>query len=212
LHYTRAYCASVSDPDPHQAMNALYGLAKISFRNDNTSELQNHVQCSESLLDYHLQNQTDVNTLSNYITLSLMYYELTGDTRESIRLEEKALDAAREMAPTLETYQFEDHQELMLILQMNLMDRGLLVMQDIIDGKNQSAKDHLDTIITRYQSLTEFTTVWSWEAFDRWQEKTRSKRSKKIDDLVTELRIALDKDRPADSLQRLYRVLAEIER
>jgi len=244
LHYTRAYCASVSDPDPHQAMNALYGLAKISFRNDNTSELQNHVQCSESLLDYHLQNQTDVNTLSNYITLSLMYYELTGDTRESIRLEEKALDAAREMAPTLETYQFEDHQELMLILQMNLMEgyltlgeslpinkihedlknnpmledgdrlvaRGLLVMQDIIDGKNQSAKDHLDTIIKRYQSLTEFTTVWSWEAFDRWQEKTRSKRSKKIDDLVTELRIALDKDRPADSLQRLYRVLAEIER
>ena len=244
MHYTRAYCASVSDPDPHQAMNALYGLAKISFRNDNTSELQNHVQCSESLLDYHLQNQTDVNTLSNYITLSLMYYELTGDTRESIRLEEKALDAAREMAPTLETYQFEDHQELMLILQMNLMEgyltlgeslpinkihedlknnpmledgdrlvaRGLLVMQDIIDGKNQSAKDHLDTIITRYQSLTEFTTVWSWEAFDRWQEKTRSKRSKKIDDLVTELRIALDKDRPADSLQRLYRVLAEIER
>jgi len=243
VHYQRSYCASVSDPDPHQAMNALYGLAKISFRNQSTAELQNHVQCSESLLDYHLQTDPDVSTLSNYITLSLMYYELTGDTRESIRLEEKALDAAREMAPTLETYQIEDHQELMLILQMNLMEgyltlgeslpineihedlknnpmledgdrlvaRGLLVMQDIIDGKDQSARDHLNTIINRYKSLNEFNTVWSWEAFDRWQEKTRSQRNKRIDDLVTELRVALDRERPADSLSRLYRVLGALE-
>ena len=243
VHYQRAYCASVSDPDPHQAMNALYGLAKISWLDQNLSELQTHVQCSESLLDYHLQTDQDVNTLNNYITLSLMYYELTGDTRESIRLEEKALDAARAMAPTLEAYEVEDHQELMMILQMNLMEgyltlgeslpinqihaelknnpmledgdrlvaRGLLVMQDLIDGENQSARNHLNTLINRYKSLSEFTTVWSWSAFDRWQEKTKSNRRKKIDDLVKELRVVLSPDRPADSVQRLYRILASIE-
>ena len=243
VHYQRSYCASVSDPDPHQAMNALYGLAKISWLNQDLAEMQNHVQCSESLLDYHLQTVQDVNTLNNYITLSLMYYELTGDTRESIRLEEKALDAARAMAPTLEAFQLEDHQQVMLILQMNLMEgyltlgeslpinkihaelknnpmledgdrliaRGLLVMQDLIDGKNQSARDHLNTLINRYKSLSEFTTVWSWSAFDRWQEKTKSNRSKKVDDLVKELRVVLSPDRPADSVPRLYRVLASIE-
>jgi len=222
VHYQRSYCASVSDPDPHQAMNALYGLAKISFRNQSTAELQNHVQCSESLLDYHLQTDPDVSTLSNYITLSLMYYELTGDTRESIRLEEKALDAAREMAPTLETYQIEDHQELMLILQMNLME-GYLTLGESLpineiheDLKNNPMLEDGDRlvargIINRYKSLNEFNTVWSWEAFDRWQEKTRSQRNKRIDDLVTELRVALDRERPADSLSRLYRVLGALE-
>ena len=243
LHYQRSYCASVSNPDPHQAMNALYGLAKISWINDDMTQMQNHVQCSESLLDYHLQTAPDVNTLNNYITLALMYYELTGDTRESIRLEEKALDAARDMAPTLEKYQFEDHQELMLILQMNLMEgyltlgesvpiyqlhedlknnpmledgdrlvaRGLLVMQDLIDNKPESARDNLNRLIKRYQPLSEFTTVWSWDAFDRWQEQTRSSRTKKVDDLVKELRVVLDPDRPADSVQRLYRILAQID-
>ena len=43
-----------------------------------------------------------------------------------------------------------------------LIARGLLVMQDLIDGKNQSARDHLNTLINRYKSLSEFTTVWSW--------------------------------------------------
>jgi len=243
VHYQRSYCASVSDPNPHQAMNAMYGLAKISWRNQDVAQLQNHVQCSESLLDYHLQTDPDVNTLNNYITLALMYYELTGDTRESIRLEEKALDSARAMAPTLETYQIEDHQELMLILQMNLMEgylvlgesepmykihedlksnpmleegdrlvaRGLLAMQDLIDGNNQSASDHLNALSNRYQALTEFTTVWSWDAFDRWQEQTKSKRSRKVDDLVREIRVVLDSARPADSVQRFFRILAAIE-
>ena len=243
IHYQRSYCASVSDPNPHQAMNAMYGLAKISWRNQDIAQLQNHVQCSESLLDYHLQTDPDVNTLNNYITLALMYYELTGDTRESIRLEEKALDSARAMAPTLETFQIEDLQELMLILQMNLMEgylvlgesepmyklhedlkanpmleegdrlvaRGLLAMQDLIDGDNQSASDHLNALANRYQALTEFTTVWSWDAFDRWQEKTKSKRSKKVDDLVKEIRVVLDSARPADSVQRFYRILATID-
>ena len=243
VHYQRSYCASVSNPDPHQAMSALYGLAKISWRNQNLAEMQNHVQCSESLLDYHLRTDQDIDTLYNYITVSLMHYELTGDTRESIRLEEKAIAAARAMAPTLEAHQLEDHQRLMLILQMNLMEgyltlgesipinkiyaelknnpmledgdrlvaRGLLVMQDLIDGENQLARDRLNSIINRYKSLSEFTTVWSWSAFDRWQEKTRANRSKTVDDMVTGLRIVLSPDRPADSLQRLYQILASIE-
>jgi len=98
LHFTRAYCSSVSNADPHEAMNSLYGLAKLSWQRQETDKLLNYVQCSENLLDYHLQADPDVNTLNNYITLALMHYELTGDTRESIRIEEKGLAAARELA------------------------------------------------------------------------------------------------------------------
>jgi len=243
IHYQRSYCASVTNPDPHLAMNALYGLAKISWREQNQAEMQNHVQCSESLLDYNLRTDQNINKLYNYITVSLMHFELTGDTKEAIRLEEKAIAAARAIAPTLESDNLEDYQKLMLILQMNLMEgyltlgeptpidkiylelknnplledgdmlvaQGLLIMQDLIDGENQSARDRLNTLINRYKSLSEFSTVWSWSAFDRWQEKSRSGRSKKVDDLIKELRIVLSADRPADSVPRLYRVLASIE-
>ncbi len=242
LHYTRAYCASVSNPDPHEAMNSMYGLAKIAFLANDMQQVNNYTQCSEDLLDYHLREEPDVNTLNNYITLALMHYELTGDTRESIRVEEKGLDAVRELAPTAEDYEVEDLLEVMLILQMNLMEgyltlgeseplyelfedlksnpmledgdrlvaQGLLAMQDLVDGKRDSARDHLLRIIPRYKTLTEFTTVWSWDAFDRWQEKTRSSRSATVDAQIEELRIALDSERPPDSLQRLNKVLTEL--
>ena len=171
-----------------------------------------------------------------------MYYELTGDTRESIRLEEKAVDAARALAADLETHEVEDHLQLMLILQMNLMEgyltlgesqpifelheelksnpmledgdrlvaRGLLVMQDLVDGNKTRAADNLQILINRYRALSEFTTVWSWTAFDRWQEKTKSNRSKSVDDTIRELRTVLATDRPTDSLQRLNAILASI--
>ncbi len=242
IHYTRAYCASVSNPDPHEAMNSMYGLAKIAWLAKDMQQVDNYTQCSEDLLDYHLQTEPDVNTLNNYITLALMHYELTGDTRESIRVEEKGLVAARELAPTAEDYQIEDLLEVMLILQMNLMEgyltlgesaplyrlyedlksnpmledgdrlvaQGLLVMQDIVDNKKESAKNHLLRIIARYKTLTEFTTVWSWDAFDRWQEETKSSRSAIVDEQIKDLRIALASDRPPDSLQRLTKVLSEM--
>jgi len=242
VHFTRAYCSSVSDPDPHEAMNSLYGLAKISWQRNEQDKLHNYVQCSENLLDYHLQTDPDVNTLNNFITLALMHYELTGDTRESIRIEEKGMTAARDLAPTIEDHQIEDHLEVMLILQMNLMEgyltlgeseplyslhedlksnpmledgdrlvaRGLLAMQDLVDNNQASARKHLEVISARYRTLTEFTTVWSWDAFDRWQESTKSERSKTVDDQIKELRIILSTDRPADSQQRLSSLLAEL--
>jgi len=242
VHYTRAYCASVSNADPHEAMNSMYGLAKISFLAGDRQQVDNYTQCSEDLLDYHLQAEPDVNTLNNYITLALMHYELTGDTRESIRVEEKGLAAARELAPTAEEFQVEDLLEVMLILQMNLMEgyltlgeteplyllfedlksnpmledgdrlvaQGLLAMQDLVDDNKDSAREHLLRIIARYRTLTEFNTVWSWDAFDRWQEKTKSTRSAEVDEQIKELRIALDVERPADSLQRLNKVLAAV--
>ena len=242
IHYTKAYCASVSNPDPHEAMNSMYGLAKIAWLEDDIQQVDNYTQCSEDLLDYHLREEPDVNTLNNYITLALMHYELTGDTRESIRVEEKGLTAARELMPTAEPHEVEDLLEVMLILQMNLMegyltlneteplyrlhedlksnpmledgDRlvalGLLAMQDLVDNNQASAKEHLLRIIPRYKAMTEFTTVWSWDAFDRWQEETKSSRSATVDEQIKELRIALDTERPQDSLQRLNRVLAAI--
>ena len=85
---------------------------------------------------------------------------------------------------------------------------GLLAMQDLVDDNKESAKQHLLRIIPRYKTLTEFTTVWSWDAFDRWQEETKSSRSSTVDEQIRDLRIALDTERPADALQRLNRVLA----
>ena len=242
IHYERTFCASVSDPDPDQAMSALYGLARIAWRDQDAGLLNSHVGCSEELLDYHLQNDPDVDTLYNYITLSLMHYEFLDDTREAIRLEEKALSAARELATSAEPGDREEHLGLMLTLQMNLMegyltigesepmkrlydelksnplledgDRlvalGLLVMQDLIDGENESARGTMTNIITRYQTLAEFTTIWSWSAFDRWQIKTRLDRTDAIDSMIKDLRLALAADRPADSVQKLSRVLASI--
>ena len=83
-------------------------------------------------------------------------------------------------------------------------------MQDLIDGKEQAARDNLELIIDRYERLVEFNTIWSWSAFDRWQEASRSTRSESIDGMVKELRIALAADRPADGVQRLYGVRASI--
>jgi len=91
-----------------------------------------------------------------------------------------------------------------------LVARGLLAMQDLVDNNIESARNHLATITTRYKTLTEFTTVWSWDAFDRWQEATKSERSAKVDSQIKELRIVLSPDRPADSLQRLASLAASI--
>ena len=242
LHYQKTFCASVSNAYPDQAMSALYGMSKIAWLNQDSATLDNRVQCSESLLDYHLQNEVDVGTLYNYITLSLMHYEFLDDGREAIRLEEKALASARRLITSATEEEREEHLGLMLTLQMNLMegyltigesepmyrlyeelksnalledgDRlvalGLLVMQDLIDGKNQAARDNLELIIDRYERLVEFNTIWSWSAFDRWQEASRSTRSESIDGMVKELRIALAADRPTDGVQRLYGVRASI--
>jgi len=240
VHYTRAYCASVSNPDPHEAMTALYGLARISWLADDTQQVSHYTQCSEDLLDYHLRQEPDVNTLSNFITLALLLYELTGDSGESIRVKEKGLAAARELMPDVEEHELEVVREVMLILQMNLMevyltlneteplnqlydelkgnpmleegDRlvalGLLAMQDLIDNNHASAREHLRRITTRYQALAEFTTMWSWEAIDRWHEETESTRSAIVNEQIKDIRLALSNERPADSMQRLYRVLA----
>ena len=83
-------------------------------------------------------------------------------------------------------------------------------MQDLVDNNQASARKHLEVISARYRTLTEFTTVWSWDAFDRWQESTKSERSKTVDDQIKELRIILSTDRPADSQQRLSSLLAEL--
>lgn len=240
IHYTRAYCASVSNPDPHEAMTALYGLARISWLANDMQQVSHYTHCSENLLDYHLQREPDVNTLNNYITLALLHYELTGDPRESISVKEKGLAAARKLMPDVEEHELEVVREVMLILQMNLMevyltlnepeplyelyeeiksnpmleegDRlvalGLLAMQDLIDNKHESARAHLLRIITRYQTLTEFTTMWSWEAIDRWHEETESTRSASVNEQIKDLRLALSNERPPDSMQRLSRVLA----
>jgi hypothetical protein len=240
VHYTRAYCASVSNPDPHEAMTALYGLARISWLADDTQQVSHYTQCSEDLLDYHLRQEPDVNTLSNFITLALLLYELTGDSGESIRVKEKGLAAARELMPDVQEHELEVVREVMLILQMNLMevyltlneteplnqlydelkgnpmleegDRlvalGLLAMQDLIDNNHASAREHLRRITTRYQALAEFTTMWSWEAIDRWHEETESTRSAIVNEQIKDIRLALSNERPADSMQRLYRVLA----
>ena len=240
IHYTRAYCASVSDPDPHEAMTALYGLARISWLANDMQQVGHYTHCSEDLLDYHLQREPDVNTLNNYITLALLHYELTGDPRESISVKEKGLAAARKLMPGVEEHELEVVREVMLILQMNLMevyltlnepeplyqlyeelksnpmleegDRlvalGLLAMQDLIDNKHESARAHLLRIITRYQALAEFTTMWSWEAIDRWYEETESTRSAAVNEQIKDIRLALSNERPPDSMQRLSRVLA----
>ena len=91
-----------------------------------------------------------------------------------------------------------------------LVALGLLVMQDLIDGNTQSARETMNNIMVRYQTLAEFTTIWSWSAFDRWQLKTKSSRSSEVDTLIRELRLALAADRPPDSLQKLSRVLAAL--
>jgi len=91
-----------------------------------------------------------------------------------------------------------------------LVARGLLAMQDLVDNKKGSARNHLEVIAARYKTLTEFTTVWSWDAFDRWQEATKSERSQTVDDQIKELRIILSPDRPTDSLQRLNALRAQL--
>lgn len=240
IHYTRAYCASVSNPDPHEAMTALYGLARISWLADNMQQVGHYTQCSEDLLEYHLRREPDVYTLNNYITLALLHYELTGDPRESISVKKKGLAAARKLMPGVEEHELEVVQEVMLILQMNLMevyltlnepeplkqlydelksnpmlqegDRlvalGLLAMQDLIDNNHESARAHLTRIITRYQALAEFTTMWSWEAIDRWHEETEPTRNASVNEQIKDIRLALSNERPVDSMQRLTRVLA----
>jgi len=224
-------------------MNALYGLAKLSATNDNTESLQGYIACSESLLDYHTRTGVDLETLHNFVTLSLMHYEFAGDAAESIRLEEKALASVKELAASAPEGEQSSHLDIMMTLQMNLMEgyltlgngdkmwelheelksnpkledgdrliaRGMLIMQDIADGNSERALQHLDVVIKRYQSLAEFTTIWSWEAFDRWMDDTRDDRTNFVHNSIHDLRLILTPERPTDSLQTLYRIRAELQ-
>jgi len=241
-HYRRAFCASVADPNPDQAMNALYGMARIAWLNQDSGLLNSRVDCSESLLDYHLRKGADVATLHHYVSLALMHYEFMDDSREAIRLQEKALSSVRELMSGADAENYDEHLSLMLTLQLNLMegyitvnesepmvrlyeevnqnpvledsDRlvalGMLVMQNLIDGNNKAARENLSLIIERYQTLAEFTTLWSWDAFDRWQLETVSSRSKKLDTQIRDLRLALSAERPPNSIQKLYSVLSSL--
>ena len=242
IHYERTFCASVADPNPDQAMNALYGLARIAWLDEDAGLLNNRVECSENLLDYHLQKAADIGTLHHYVSLALMHYEFLDDTREAIRLQEKALASARVLLASAEAEDRDEHLSLMLTLQLNLMEAyitvndsepmyrlydevnsnplledsdrlvalGMLVMQDLIDGNTGAARENLSVVISRYRTLAEFTTLWSWDAFDRWQQDTKSTRSEELDSKIRDLRLALSVERPPDAMQRLLRVLGSI--
>lgn len=236
VHYQRTFCASVADPDPDQAMSGLYGLARIAYQEGDMALVESRVQCSESLLDYHLRQTTSIATLHHYVSLALMHYEFLDDTNEAIRLQEKALSAARVLLSKSEAEDHNEHLSLMLTLQLNLMegyitinqsqpmrelydeinqnplledsDRlvalGMLVMQALIDGNPQEARHDLAEIVSRYQSLAEFNTLWSWDAFDRWQEDSRDQRTDLLDDQIRDIRLALSPPRSSQSLQLLF--------
>lgn len=242
VHYQRTFCASVSDPDPDQAMNALYGLARIGFQRQESGLVAARVECSEDLLEFHLQKKTSIATLHHYVSLALMHYEFLDDPQEAIVLQEKALAKARELMSTAEVEFHDDHLSLMLTLQLNLMegyitvnqtepmeamyeevnqnpllgdaDRlialGMLVMQDLITNNNSRARASLLEIIRRYQTMSEFSTLWSWTAFDRWQADTLNDRSKTLDDQIREIRLALAPPLSSAAMTRLNRLLAEL--
>lgn len=242
IHYQRTFCASVSDPDPDQAMNALYGLARIGFEREQSDLVSARVACSEDLLDYHLRKQTSIATLHHYVSLALMHYEFLDDQHEAIRLQEKALASARELLANADPEYHDDHLSLMLTLQLNLMegyitvnqvapmqtmyeevnqnplltdaDRlialGMLVMQDLITDNKARARDNLNEIVRRYRTLSEFSTQWSWSAFDRWQIDTAAERDATLDNAIREIRLALAPPRSASSIERLMRLLAEL--
>jgi len=240
LHFQRTFCASVSDPNPDQAMSALYGLARIAYQSEDMTLLGHRVDCSESLLDYHLSREITVDTLHHYVSLALMHYEFLDDTREAIRLQEKALATLRVLLASADINNRDEHLNLMLTLQLNLMegyitinqsapmeeifdeinrnprlgdaDRlvalSMLVMQYLIDGNVVAARTNLSELIQRYESLAEFTTLWSWSAFNRWLEKSRDQRTARLDQQMSDLRDALSPPKSPESLGTLYRLLA----
>ena len=242
IHYQRTFCASVSDPDPDQAMNALYGLARIGYQREESDLVAARVECSEDLLEYHLRKQTNIATLHHYVSLALMHYEFLDDQEEAIRLQEKALASARVLLANAEPEYHDDHLSLMLTLQLNLMegyitvnqtepmvamydevnqnpllsdaDRlialGMLVMQDLITGNKTRARSNIIEIVRRYQTLAEFSTLWSWSAFDRWQLDTAAQRSETLDRQIREIRLALAPPRSAQAVNRLNRLRAEL--
>lgn len=242
LHFQRTFCASVSDPDPDQAMSALYGLTRIAHQENDMGLVRDRVDCSESLLDFHLSKETSVATLHHYVSLALMHYEFLDDTEEAIRLQEKALEKLRVLLASADVANRDEHLGLMLTLQLNLMegyitindsapmaemfdevnrnprlgdaDRlvalSMLIMQNLTDDNPQQARINLTELIQRYEGLQEFTTLWSWDAFNRWLEGSKEERSETLDQQLRDLRDALSPPKSAQSLATLYQLLSEL--
>ncbi|MBX2825641.1 MAG: hypothetical protein KTR33_12980 [Gammaproteobacteria bacterium] len=241
-HYQRTYCASVADPDPDQAMSALYGMARIAWINEDMGLVRNRVDCSETLLEYHLNQSISVDNLHHYVSLALMHYEFLDDTREAIRLQEKALETLRVLLSSADPENRDEHLNLMLTLQLNLMegyitindaapmeelfdeinrnprlgdaDRlvalSMLIMQNLIDGNTAEARTNLAELIQRYEALAEFTTLWSWDAFNRWLETSVGDRPVKLDQQMRDLRDALSPPKSAESLSTLYQLMSQL--
>ncbi|MBX2886982.1 MAG: hypothetical protein KTR32_43950, partial [Granulosicoccus sp.] len=242
LHFQRTFCASVSDPDPDQAMSALYGLARIAHQESDMILVRNRVDCSESLLEYHLSKEISVGTLHHYVSLALMHYEFLNDTEEAIRLQEKALEKLRVLLASADAADRDEHLGLMLTLQLNLMegyitvndsdpmedmfdevnrnprlgdaDRlvalSMLIMQNLTLGDHDKARLNLAELIQRYEGLQEFTTLWSWDAFNRWLEASRDQRSAVLDQQLKDLRDSLSPPKSAKSLATLYQLMSTL--
>ena len=243
LHFQRTFCASVSDPDPDQAMSALYGLTRIAHLDNDMALVSARVDCSESLLDFHLSKEISVATLHHYVSLALMHYEFLNDTEEAIRLQEKALEKLRVLLASADAAERDEHLGLMLTLQLNLMegyitvndsapmadmydevnrnprlsdsDRlvalSMLIMQNLTDGNSVQARINLSELIQRYEGLQEFTTLWSWEAFNRWLVASRNERPPKLDKQLSDIRDALSPPKSPQSIATLYRLMAELD-
>ena len=238
LHFQRTFCASVSDPDPDQAMSALYGLARLAWLDGDDALLRHRTACSEDLLEYHLRERTTVDTLHHYVSLALMHYEFLDDTEEAIRLQERALESLRTLLAAADAENRNEHHNLMLTLQLNLMESyitvgrvetmeqmyedvnrnpqlgdadrlialSMLIMQNLMDRNWPMARSNVAEVIARYTSLAEFTTLWSWDAFDRWLDQSRSERPDVLDQQMRDLRTALAPPKSAEAMNTLLRL------
>jgi len=223
VHYRRTFCASVSNPDPDQAMNALYGLARLEYQAGNAQSVSNYVDCSESLLDYHLSQVTTVATLDHFITLALMHYEFLDDTREAIRLEEKALAMAQSMLSVADIVEHESYLNLMLILQLNLMEGYITIgdrpaMQVMYDQVSQNPllldSDRLVALgLLVMQDLVEANNDEALRNLDLIiQRYAALPEFAAVDQHITDIRQALSAPLSGESLQRLSRVRQAVQR
>jgi len=207
VHYQRTFCASVADPDPDQAMNALYGLARIGYKQQQSELVSARVTCSEDLLDYHLRQQTSIATLAiadpefhdDHLSLMLTL---------QLNLMEGYI-TVNQIEPMQVMYE-EVSQNPLLTDADRLIALGMLAMQDLISDNASRASTNLREIVRRYQTLSEFSTQWSWSAFDRWQTDTAAQRSASLDSRIREIRLALAPPRSAQALERLNRLLSEL--
>jgi len=91
-----------------------------------------------------------------------------------------------------------------------LIALGMLAMQDLISENKIRAKRNLSEIVRRYRTLSEFSTQWSWSAFDRWQIDTVSQRTEELDRHIRDIRLALAPPRSASAIELLNRLLSEL--